>query len=314
MAINNGTTVDINGVTTTTLNAGQSYAFLAPMGTLVETAAPVVMNSNQAVDRPGGCSDGVSDQMAPELVQGTAYFVVRGQGNSTAEQTTVIATQPNTTLPIQTYNLAGTLLATTPVTITNAGQFYTFINGDGATAYSASRVLANKKVSVYSGTAQGSAVDETTISPVSPCAGSLFVETAKFRSYAGGDLTYYGYVLLRSGTSIVNVTIGGTQTNLITFAGARRQLGTTGWYLIDFNETQISKPAVILLTSTNKMTVCLIQQGFGFSMSAVFSNFTEIPDAPTFAYASGGGCANNSANLSTPSGFAPFQWYLNGFP
>ena len=313
LAINNATSVTINGVASTTLNAGQSYAFRAPIGTLVETSAPSVMNTNSPVDAPGGCGDGVSDQIAPITVLGTEYFIVRGQGNSVAEQTSLVATLPNTTLTLEKYLLSGAFLSTQTITLANAGDFYQFINGDGATPYSASRVLSNKKIAVYSGTAITCEVDMTTIAPVSPCAGSKFVETRRFTRYSGTILPYYAYVLLRSSTDIVNVKIGGVDTNLESIAGVgvRRQLGTTGWYLIDFTNVNISDQPVITLSSVSKLTVSLVQQGGGFSMSAIFSNFTELPDTPTALYSAGSGCTNFNSTLTTTAGFAPYQWFFN---
>ncbi|WP_149205528.1 HYR domain-containing protein [Flavobacterium johnsoniae] len=311
MAINNGTSIKINNVVTTTLNAGQSYLFTAPIGTLVESSNPVVMNTSAAIDTPGGCGDGAYNQIPPEAVLGTEYFLERGTGNNTAEQTTVVATKDDTKVTIESYSTTGALVGS-PVTVTlaQAGNFYTFINGVKDVSFTASHIKADKRVAVYSGTAQKCEVDISTIAPVSECGGSNFIETAKFRNYGTGTLDYFGYILLRSGTEVV--TVNGNNIANISGVGARYQIGNTGWYLINFNSQQIGSPDFLSIESNAKLTVSIVQQDGGFSMAGFFSNFAVQPEDPTFTYISGGGCTNNTATLKTPTGFAPYQWYLNG--
>ena len=311
MAINNGTSIKINNVVTTTLNAGQSYLFTAPIGTLVESSNPVVMNTSAAIDTPGGCGDGAYNQIPPEAVLGTEYFLERGTGNNIAEQTTVVATKDDTKVTIESYSTTGALVGS-PVTVTlaQAGNFYTFINGVKDVSFTASHIKADKRVAVYSGTAQKCEVDISTIAPVSECGGSNFIETAKFRNYGTGTLDYFGYILLRSGTEVV--TVNGNNIANISGVGARYQIGNTGWYLINFNSQQIGSPDFLSIESNAKLTVSIVQQDGGFSMAGFFSNFAVQPEDPTFTYISGGGCTNNTATLKTPTGFAPYQWYLNG--
>ena len=309
MAINNGTTIKLNGVVLTTLNAGQSYLFQAAIGSLVESSSGTVMNTSARIDMPSGCGDGTFDQIPPEAVLGSEYFIQRGRGNSTAEQTTVVATKPNTVLTINTFSITGALTGTVTTTLINAGDFHTFINGVSGTDFTASRISATENVAVYSGTAQSCEVDISVIAPVSACGGSNFIETKKFRAYnTATSLPYFGYVLLKDASAVVDVN----GVNIETLAGSRYQLGTTGWYLINFTDTQISSPDIISVSSSAKLTVSIVQQGGGFSMAGFFSNFAQQPDDPTLTYISGGGCTNNSAILSTPLGFAPYQWYFNG--
>ncbi|KAF2326859.1 Ig-like domain-containing protein, partial [Flavobacterium daemonense] len=310
MATVDNTTVKINNAVTTTLNAGQSYLFKAPIGTLVESSSPAVMNTSAAIDTPDGCGDSAYNQIPPESVLGTEYFIERGKGNNTAEKTTIVATKDNTNLVIDTYSPSGVLTATTNYTLTTAGSFYTFNNGSLDTPFSASRVSANNKIVVYSGTAQSCEVDISTIAPVSECGGSNFIETAKFRDYGTGSLPYFGYILLRSKTD--EVKVNGTNIETITGIAARHQLGTTGWYLINFEDTQINSPNVLSISSASKMTVSIVQQGGGFSMAGFFSNFAAQPEDPTLTYIAGGGCTNNTAALTTLPNFAPYQWYYNG--
>ncbi len=75
MATVNNTTIKINNTVTTTLNAGQSYLFKAAIGTLVESSNPIVMNTSAAIDTPGGCGDSAYNQIPPEAVLGTEYFL-----------------------------------------------------------------------------------------------------------------------------------------------------------------------------------------------------------------------------------------------
>ncbi|OXA96273.1 T9SS type B sorting domain-containing protein [Flavobacterium hercynium] len=310
MAITAGTTVKIGDVVTATLNAGQSYLFKAPIGTLVETSNPSVMNTSAAIDTPGGCGDAAYNQIPPESVLGSEYFIERGKGNDTAEQTTVIATKPNTKVVVESYSVTGALISSQTTTLANAGSFFTFLNGVKATNFSASRVLADNNVVVYSGTAQSCEVDISTIAPVSECGGSKFIETAKFRNYGTGSLPYFGYILLKDATS--TVYINGANIEQKAGIAARHQLGTTGWYLINFEDTQIGSPDILSISSDAKLTVSIVQQGGGFSMAGFFSNFAAQPEDPTLAYVAGGGCTNSTASLTTPSGFAPYQWYFNG--
>jgi len=290
LAISNGTVISVNGVATTTLNAGQSYLFNLGIGTLVTSSKPVVMNTGARVDAPGGCGDGTLNQIPPVEVLGNDYYIVRSKGNSTAEQSTVVATVANTVITIRNFLTTGVLSSTTTHTLTNAGDFYTIPNGDGSTAYSSTEISATNNVAVYTGSAQSCEVDVLTQAPVSsPCNGSNFVETTQFLDYNNGTLPYFGYVILQSATA--TVTVNGS--NLETLTGStRKQLGTTGWYLITFTNTQLSNPSVISITSTAKLNVAMIQEGGGFSMSATFSSFLDQPTTPTIALFGNGLCPN----------------------
>ncbi|MBO9583592.1 MAG: DUF11 domain-containing protein, partial [Flavobacterium sp.] len=312
MATANNTTIKINNAVVTTLNQGQSYLFKASIGTLVESSIPTVMNTSAAIDMPGGCGDGAFNQIPPESVLGTEYFIERGTGNDTAEQTTVVATKDNTALTVQSFTVTGVLVPslTKTVTLTKAGDFFTFVNGVSVTNFTTSRISADKRVAVYSGTAQNCEVDISSIAPVSECGGSEFVETTKFKSYNSSNLDYFGYILLRSASE--DVTINGVKTTSIAGVGNRYQIGSTGWYIINFNSEQIGRPEVLSIESKAKLTVSIVQQAGGFSMAGFFSTFASLPEDPTLTYIEGGGCTNNSARLTTQPGFDPYQWYYNG--
>jgi hypothetical protein len=70
MAIANNTVVSKNGSPLVTLQAGQSYLFQTPIGDLITATKRVVMNSGSWQDAPGGCGDGVFDQIPPNRVLG----------------------------------------------------------------------------------------------------------------------------------------------------------------------------------------------------------------------------------------------------
>ncbi|WP_192499801.1 DUF11 domain-containing protein, partial [Flavobacterium sp. PL002] len=319
MAIDNSTTLKINGVIITTLNAGESYLFEDKIGSLVETSSPVVVNTSAKIDTPGGCGDGTLDQVPPISVLGKEYIIVKGRGNDVAEQTTIVATEANTVVKIQQYKQDGSLdLAEFTVNLAAAGDFYTYKPGTTTVvsskdvitvdAYSSSRILSDKNVAVYSGTAITCEVDITSVAPVSACGGSNFVETYKFRNFTKSDLPYFGYILLNSATELVKVN----GANIETSVGNRRQLGTSGWYMITFRDTQISSPNNITIESASKMTVGLVQQGGGFSMAAIFSSYTLIPDAPTVTPLTASTACANEANLKTDPDFGPYQWFFDG--
>ncbi|WP_175634389.1 IgGFc-binding protein [Pedobacter ghigonis] len=315
MAIENNTTVKLNGTAITTLNVGQSYIFQTPIGGLVESSAPVVMNSGSNLDAPAGCGDGVFNPVPPVTSLGSEYLVIRSAGNSTAEQTTIVATQANTTLTVTNYNANGTLTSTNTYNLVAAGSFVTIVNGVSGSQYSTSRILATKNVVAYSGTADGCEVDMLTLAPVTSCGGSLVAKTYKFRGSGGGDLPYFGYITTKSATDKVFLTTTGgttnyTNTDIETIAGVgvRRQLGSTGNYIIDFTNANIGTPAALTFTSATRMNIAMVQSGGGYSMSNFITPLPEQALKPTLTQPS---C--NSATLTAdPSGVAPFQWYFNG--
>ena len=153
MAINNGTAVAVNGTILVNLNAGESYLFQTTLGNLVTTNKPVVMNSGTWGDLPGGCRDAVFDEIPPVRVLGQEYIIIRGSGTAgTAtnlpEQTTFVATEPNTTVVVKNYNVAGTQISTNTYTLLTAGSFQTIHHGDAVTAYSSTSLLSDKKIVV----------------------------------------------------------------------------------------------------------------------------------------------------------------------
>ena len=328
MAIENNTSIKIGGVATTTLNAGQSYLFTAPIGTLVESSASAVMNVSADLDAPGGCGDGAYNPIPPIASLGTEYVIVRGEGNTTAEQTTVIATEANTSFTVIHYDQNGVQRATATYVLAQPGDKQTFKHGyitgnynetTNTGRYSSSWIVATKNVEVFSGTAGvsgggGCEVDVATLVPISSCSGSKRVETTKFTAYlASTDLPYFGYIITKSTDKIFLTTTGSspyTARDIETIAGVgvRKPLGTSGLSLISFTQTNIGSPSTIVITSASRLTVSMVQQSSGFSMSNFISRFAEKADQPILSQAD---CS--TATLTATPNAGPYQWYLNGF-
>ncbi|MBK9109932.1 MAG: IgGFc-binding protein [Saprospiraceae bacterium] len=83
---------------------------------------------------PGGCGDGTFDQIPPVHSLGNRYFIVRTQGNSISEQSTIVATEDRTAITINRYNAAVVLTSTMNI-LASAGNFLTIANGDGTTPF-----------------------------------------------------------------------------------------------------------------------------------------------------------------------------------
>ncbi|MFQ6602160.1 gliding motility-associated C-terminal domain-containing protein [Flavobacterium sp. C3NV] len=312
MAIDDNTQVKLNGANLVLLNKGQSYLF-QPTGTgdLLEANKPVVANTGAYTDTPGGCGDGAVDQMAPVSILGTKYIVVRGSGTAGTganlpEQSTIIASEENTQVTVTNYAPNGAFINTTTFTLASGGSYRSIHHGDANNRYSSSIIESNKPIAVYSGTAQSCEVDIATVLPVGGCSGSKWTSTSEFKGYNGQVLPYFGFVLVESLTAIVYVN----GTNIESTTGNLRfQLGTTGVYLIRFENTQIGNPANITVTSSARMNVGIVQQGGGFSMSGFFSSFNETPALPEVTKDSNG-CAINI--ITADPGLEPYQWYFEG--
>jgi hypothetical protein len=261
MAVENNTIVKIAGVATATLNAGQSYLFNAPMGTLVESSGSAVMNTAADLDAPGGCGDGAYNPIPPIASLGREYVVVRGEGNMTAEQTTVIATEANTSFTVIHFDQNGVQKGTTTYNLAQAGDKQTFNHGylsspyDPASntgRYSSTWISATKNIEVFSGTAgasggAGCEVDVATLVPISSCSGSKRVETSKFTAYLQStNLDYFGYIITGSADRIYLTTNGtplynNTDIETIAGIGARKSLGSTGLSLVSFTRANMDR-------------------------------------------------------------------------
>lgn len=312
MAIEDNTQVKINGTNLVLLNKGQSYLF-QPLGTgdLLEANKPVVANTGAYTDTPGGCGDGAVDQMAPVSILGTRYIVVRGSGTEgietkLPEQSTIIATEANTQVTVTNFNENGIVVSTITYPLANGGSYQSIHHGDATNRYSSSIIEADKPIAVYSGTAQGCEVDIATVLPVGGCSGSKWTSTSEFKGYNGQVLPYFGFVLVESLTE--PVLVNGVDIEEKT-KKPRFQIGTTGYYLIRFENLEVGNPKEITITSQARMNVGVVQQGGGFSMSGFFSSFNETPDLPEVTK-DDKGCAIKI--LTADAGLEPYQWYLDG--
>ena len=328
MALDDNTEIKIAGVVKTTLNKGQSYLFKCPIGTLVESTRSAVMNTSARLDAPEGCGDGAYNPIPPIISLGTEYVIVRGEGNPTAEQTTVVATEANTNVTVQFFDDNGVQRDLRNFVIPQAGGFITFAHGyyngtynsvSNTGKYSSSRIVTTKNVVVFSGTAgasggAGCEVDVATLVPIADCAGSRTVETAEFTDYSNGKLPYFGYILTKSPNEIFLTTQGGstsyTSRDIETISGIanRKPLGSSGLFLIKFTDANIGSPKVITINSLSRLTVSMVQQSNKFSMSNFISRFAEKAAQPAVDLTD---CT--AAKLTAdPLSDAPYQWYYNG--
>lgn len=330
MAIEANTVVKVGGVVVATLNAGQSYLFKTAIGTLVESSAPSVMNTGAMYDAPGGCGDSAYNPIPPIASLGKDYVIVRGEGNLVAEQSTVIATEANTTVVVKNYDVDGVERSSNNYTLVSAGDKVTFNHGylsgpyntsSNTGRYSSSFIASDKDIEVFSGTAGisrggGCEVDIATLVPISSCSGSQNVETKKFTAYSGStNLPYYRYIVTRNPDKIFLTTTGGvpsyTNKDIETIAaiGVRKSLGSSGLTLISFTDAQIGSPTNIALSSDGRITVSFVQQNNISSMSNFVSRFPEKAEQVTAIEEN---CASMKL-LAVPNA-NPYQWYFNDMP
>lgn len=309
MAIEDNTQVFLNNVLLRTLNAGQSYLFTAPIGAHLTSDKAIVANAGAYSDAPGGCADGIVTQVIPTQALGKNYIIVRGNGTPGAltnypEQSTIIATQPNTVIEISNYTPQGIFINTTTQTIANAGGSYTFHHGDAQNLYSSSYVEAEKPIIIYSGSADLCEVDMSTVIPIGDCTGSNEIFTRKFTAYNGNDLDAFGYIIVASATE--PVLFNGANLETLT-STTRTAIGNSGYFILQFTNAQVGNPDNYHIVSNAKMTVSIVQQGNGFTMSGFFSAFNETITTPEIVSSE-----NCNTVITTQPGFAPYQWYLNG--
>lgn len=316
MAIEDNTTVNLNGSSLAVLNAGQSRLFHAATGSLLVANKPVVANVGSYGDTPQACGgngeDGTVDQVAPVTALGMQYLVVRGNGAigtgpTHPEQSTFIAAQDNTVVTVKNYSPTGVLLNQNNYNLNTAGNFASIHHGDATNMLSSSLITSNKPIIVYSGTAVGCETDISTVLPIGGCAGATNIQTTKFIDYFNNNLPYFGYTIVENATT--PVFINGQDLETVT-GTSRIAIGNTGFYMLSFTNFSLNSPQNILLTSTARMTTCLIQQGDGYSMSGFFSSHGDSPEPPT-KIDNQNPC---STVLQTTPGLSPYQWYHDGQP
>lgn len=326
MATEDETEIEVEqdtGVSAFTLEKGQSRLFKAPLGALLKSNKSVVVNVGNWGDTPGLCGpggvngqDGTFDQVAPVHMLGSRYLVVRGEGTIPndfqrsqflgSEQSLIVATKDNTTVTIKSFTAQGVSTGA-PVTrvLANAGDFYSFYHGDGTNANSSSLIEADNEVIVYAGTAVECETDISTVLPIGGCAGSINIQTKKFVNYNDGGLPYMGFAIIEHETEPVFIN----DQNIETLTTRTRvPLGDSGLYMITFNHTSIGNPENIVLRSDLPLTVSLVQQGDGFSMSAFFSSFGQAAKAPIEVKQND----NCTVRLESEEESIEYEWFFNG--
>lgn len=309
MATENASQVIVGTTALVTLDAGQSYLFKAPMGSLLSCNKPVVVNAGAYADVPGACSDGVVTQVIPNSQLGKNYIVIRGSGNSDTtpehpEQSTIIATEAGTTVIINNSSPTGTIVGTSVQVLANPGDFITIHHGDAANVYSSSHIISSKPVIIYSGNASGCEVDMSVLMPYGECSGSQSFVLRKFTDYSNNDLDVFGYIITASPTEPVIMN----GTNLESITGVfRTPIGSSGAFLIPFTSLQLGNPENYTFTSAGKISAAMIQQGGGYMMAAFFNEFNTATATPVVL-------AGQECNqvISAAAGLEPYQWYLNG--
>ena len=326
MATEDETTVEVQqttGVLEFVLNKGQSRLFKAPMGSYLKSNKSVVVNVGSWGDTPGLCGpggingqDGTFDQIAPVHMLGNRYLVVRGEGATPnanqitqglgPEQSTIIAAKDNTEITIQNFTAQGVAVGTpTQMTLANAGDYTVIYHGDGVNRNSSSLITAAKEVIVYAGTAVECETDISTVLPIGGCAGSINIQTKKFINYHDNGLPYMGFAVIEHQTE--PVFINGQNIETLTNR-TRVPLGSSGLYMISFTHTSIGNPENIILRSDLPLTVSLVQQGDGFSMSAFFSSFGQAAQVPIEVQQN----ENCTVRLRSEEDSTAYEWFLNG--
>ena len=313
-ARNANTVVTYNVSSTVTLQAGQSFLFLGTFGSKITGTNDICVLSCKRIDNTFSCGDGVINPVLPDSILGDKYIIYRSNGFSNYEKSTIIASAAATSVTVQTYTVTGALATTTNYTLANAGDSVMIDNGiDGGNSTNVgtvSYVTSSKPVIIYSGTAAGCEIDMITQAPLSGCAGSFDVQTKSFRRRDNIVLPYFGYVIVQSGSAIV--TFNGVNLELVAGVGTRRQVGTTGFYLIDFTNVNLGDPENIRFSCPSRIGVAMVQSGGGYSMSSFITGFTSA--YPPVIISSTSCPTGTTLRADNTLGATFFQWYLNGSP
>ena len=313
-AKNAGTIVTYNVSSTVTLNAGESFLFLATFGSKITATKDICVLSSKRVDNTFTCGDGVINPVLPDTVLGDKYIVYRSNGFSNYEKSTIIASVAATTVTVEAYTATGTLASTNSYTLANAGDSVLINNGidsgNSTNVGTVSYITSSKPVIVYSGTANGCEIDMITQAPINGCAGSFDVQTKNFTRRDNSVLPYFGYVIIQSGSGLI--TLNGANLETIPGVGARRQIGTTGFYLIDFTNVNLGNPVNLRFTATSRIGVAMVQSGGGYSMASFITGFTS--SYPPVIISTISCPTGTTLRADNTLGATFFQWYLNGSP
>ncbi|MBI1838121.1 MAG: gliding motility-associated C-terminal domain-containing protein [Flavobacteriia bacterium] len=253
LAIEDNTTITISNNTNQTinLNAGESYLINSitlgnNIGTAVVSNKNISLTSSTNSESPAGCHDPIADQLIPDTLAGKEYLIVKGHGNSTLEQFTIVAIYDSTY-----YNINGG----PNVLLVNAGDFNTISNGVNINDYKF--LSASKNVLVAQGSGISCEAGQTILPPLS-CTGSKIIQT---KDYLG--LSYDVYVIAHP---ISTPTLNGIPLLNPIIINA-------DWNLYIFNQSLVPIGEPILLQSSTYMHCGILQRSGGYSMFDYFSGF-----------------------------------------
>ena len=338
-----------NDQLTITLTKGQSFVLEYPIAALPGyfnstslTPAQVTSMSNTVYDEWMGASivsdkdivvslgnalysnfadanrDLAIDQIIPENVLGSEYVFVRGFGKDQSEYPIIIATQNGTEIYIND--------ALTPAATIDAGEYYIVsgsnFSGTNETTNQTRKgenlyVRTSKQVYAYQSTAgsgSGSStnftIDYNFIAPVN----FLLEKEVNFIP----DIEKVANVTIAGGISIVSaaatpdaqviVKVNGVTQSL---AGKRKSVnGTSQWvtYFLDGLSGNVS------VTSTGSIAVGYSGQSVSIGVSGYFSGFSSVPSIDVDVAVVGECLQTGNVTLSAPTGYAIYQWYLEGEP
>lgn len=256
MAVKNNTTITIGTATPQTylLHAGESILLTSislgsTLGVQISANNKFVMSSSAHFDSPGGlCHDPIADQLIADDKAGDEFVVIRGYGNSTLEQFTVVATQTNTNFTINngpTQNIA------------NSGGYLTFQNGVGIGDFK--HIVSEKPILIMQGSGISCEGDQAVIPPLK-CTGSQSIQTKTFNG-----MKFEGYVISHPNT--VPKLNGVTMANPVVI--------NSTWEYYKFDHTMITPGSDVILTSEGFIHCSIIQDTAAYASFAYFSGFQK---------------------------------------
>ena len=203
----------------------------------------------------GGCYDLLGDQIVPVGIVGTEYIAVKGQLNSTGDESAfILATENNTHVFING--------STTPISILFAGQTYRYdMDYLNASADNSVYIQTSKPAYVSHVTGFGCEEGQAILPPLG-CAGSEQISINRSTSEA-----FYLNIMVRDGNE-GNFTVNGPGTAAINAASFQIVPGTGGvWRAaqIQFNTTEIPVNQAHLITNTTDVFTLAIVNGGGSS-------------------------------------------------
>jgi len=301
-------------VMTMTLNAGESFVFMAGnnastangdgfLGASLTSTKPIAIANGHLLGSPQiGASDrdaGI-DQPVAETALGKEYILIRGNGatDNRAEYGIVIATQDNTDIFVNGN--------TTPIATINSGENYVVLGSN----YVDDVMYINTSENIYmyqvlSGANRAQTYGLNYIPPVN-CLSPTFLDNISdvhlISNGNGGNTTYTGAVtILATAGATLTVTDGGGAVSL---PAAVNVLGNTDWeaYKISGVTGDVS------VSSTDPIVVGTFGRNSQAGFAGYFSGFDNLPIVgPAAGYDP---CLSASTDVRLTTGsFDTYQWY-----